>query len=112
MDQLPLDLIDRILTYLPDFDTLFATILVSKSIYNVYKIRPTSIKAFVTVNIVGPSVKQAMALSAIEDRSGAEFYEEEHVKFYADSRRQGAALLERAKTLASFEALFCRRFAL
>lgn len=110
MNQLPLDLIDRILTSLPDFDTLCATILVSKSIYNVFKIRPTSIKASVTFNIAGPSAKQAMALSNIQWDLTVEFYEEDNIKDYPSCRVQGTQLLERAHIVASFEALFSRRF--
>ncbi|EIM83488.1 uncharacterized protein STEHIDRAFT_123904 [Stereum hirsutum FP-91666 SS1] len=110
MDQLPLDLIDRILTSLPDFDTLCATILVSKSIYNVFKIRPTSIKASVTFNIAGPSAKQAMALSNIQWDRTVEFYEEANIKDYPSCRVQGTQLLDRANIVASFEALFSRRY--
>lgn len=110
MEQLPLDLIDRILTSLPDFHTLFATILVSKSIYNVFKIRPTSIKASVTFNVAGPSMKQAMALSNIQWDPAVEFYEEDNIKGYPTCRVQGRQLLDRAYVVASFEALFSRRF--
>lgn len=112
MDQLPLDLIDRILTYLPNFDTLFDTVLVSKKIYGVFSARPTSIKAAVAVNTVGPSVQQAMALSNIEWDSDVEFYEEDNTKLYPKRREQGMQLWERARIVALFEDFFSRRFAM
>ena len=113
MDRLPADLIDRILTYLPDFDTLFSTILVSKSIYNVFKIRPSSIKAAVTDNVVGPCVKQAMALSNLQwspSNDKVSIYNEDNAPSYPAHRQQGKQLLECARVVASFKNLFSRRF--
>lgn len=112
MDQLPHDLIDRILTYLPDFDTLLSAILVSRSIYSVFKARPSSIKVAITINIAGPSVKQAMALSNLQwGLSNDEAYDEDNTPSYPTHLQQGEQLLEQARVVASFETLFSRRFA-
>lgn len=64
LNSLPLDddIVDRILTFLPDFSTLGATILASKHIYNVFKIHPNSIIRAVAYNITGPALPQAIRL--------------------------------------------------
>ena len=41
--QLPADLIDRILAFMADFETLWAAVQVNKQVYGVFRTRPTSI---------------------------------------------------------------------
>ncbi|KAF8073608.1 hypothetical protein FPV67DRAFT_1478596 [Lyophyllum atratum] len=62
LNSLPLDddIIDRILTFLPDYSTLRMTILSSKSFYNVFKVHPNSILRAVSYNLVGPALPQAI----------------------------------------------------
>lgn len=54
------DIVDRILTWLPDFYTLKSTILVSKSIHTVFEAHPKSIIRAVAYNLVGPALPQAL----------------------------------------------------
>lgn len=60
--SLPLDddIIDRILTFLPSFSTLGATILASKHFHSVFKTHPNSVLRAVAYNIAGPVLPQAM----------------------------------------------------
>jgi hypothetical protein len=62
LGALPLDddIIDRILTFLPDFSALRATILASKQFHTVFKTHPNSIIRAVAYNITGPALPQAM----------------------------------------------------
>ncbi|KAF9464131.1 hypothetical protein BDZ94DRAFT_1257074 [Collybia nuda] len=64
LTSLPLDddIIDLVLTFLPNFPALGATILASKQIYNIFKIHPNSIIRAVAYNITGPALPQAMRL--------------------------------------------------
>ena len=59
---LPLDddIINRVLTLSPDFDSLKATILATKAFYGVYKAHPNSIRRAVAENVVGPALPQAL----------------------------------------------------
>ena len=60
---LPSDVLDRILTSVPDFDTLSAVLQTSKSLfYDVFQHRPRSIVRSVAYNVVGPALPQAMRL--------------------------------------------------
>ncbi|KIJ60910.1 hypothetical protein HYDPIDRAFT_116592 [Hydnomerulius pinastri MD-312] len=56
------DLVDRILTSLPDFSSLVSTILTSKAVYAVYKAHPTSIQRAVAYNLVGSALPEALRL--------------------------------------------------
>jgi hypothetical protein len=48
------DVIDCVLTSLPDFATLFSTILVSKSFYQVFQAHPSSTLISVAATQIGP----------------------------------------------------------
>ena len=50
------DIIDCVLTSLPDFATLASTILVSKSFYRVFQAHPNSILTSVAATQIGPEV--------------------------------------------------------
>ena len=52
------DIIDCVLTSLPDFTTLFSTILVSRSFYEVFRAHPTSTLASVAATLIGSEVLQ------------------------------------------------------
>ncbi|KAJ7078655.1 hypothetical protein C8R44DRAFT_654481 [Mycena epipterygia] len=54
------DIIDRVLTFLPDFKTLQAAILCSKSLYSVFATHPHSIVEAVAFNLIGPALLSAM----------------------------------------------------
>ncbi|KAJ7720094.1 hypothetical protein DFH07DRAFT_972738 [Mycena maculata] len=60
--SLPLDddLVDRVLTFSPNFCTLYAIILVCKSIHSVFSARPASITRAVAYNICGPALPDAV----------------------------------------------------
>lgn len=62
LSSLPLDddIIDRILIFLPNYSTLRATILSSKSFYNVFKNHPNSILRAVSYNVTGPALPEAL----------------------------------------------------
>lgn len=57
---LPDDVIDRVLTFLPDFLSLQAAILSSMQFYGVFRTHPNSIIYAVAFNLVGPSLPQAI----------------------------------------------------
>ncbi|KAJ7274243.1 hypothetical protein C8J57DRAFT_1315006 [Mycena rebaudengoi] len=64
LSALPLDddVIDRLLTFSPDFEALQATILASKSIYSVFRTHPNSIVKAVAYNLVGPALLTALSV--------------------------------------------------
>jgi hypothetical protein len=62
LSSLPLDddIIDRILTFLPSFSALGATLLASKRFHTVFKTHPNSVLRAVAYNVTGPALPQAM----------------------------------------------------
>ena len=62
LDSLPLDVIDRILLFLPTFSALRAILLSSKSFNTIFKHHPNSIIRAIAYNITGPALPQAMRL--------------------------------------------------
>ncbi|KAK1235944.1 hypothetical protein PQX77_000811 [Marasmius sp. AFHP31] len=60
------DTINHMLTFLPDFDSLKATILATRLFYNVYKAHPNSIRRAVAANVVGRALPEA--LRVVRDR--------------------------------------------
>ncbi|KAJ6629810.1 hypothetical protein B0H10DRAFT_2428161 [Mycena sp. CBHHK59/15] len=54
------DIVDRIMTFCPDFSSLHATARVSKRFYRVYQTHPKSITRAVAYNVVGPALPQAL----------------------------------------------------
>ncbi|KAF8188463.1 hypothetical protein K438DRAFT_2019265 [Mycena galopus ATCC 62051] len=62
LNALPLedDILDRIMTFFPTFDTLRAAMLVSKAFYRVFQAHPKSITWAVSYNVVGPALPQAL----------------------------------------------------
>ncbi|KAJ7145255.1 hypothetical protein C8R46DRAFT_1360100 [Mycena filopes] len=56
------DILDRVLTFLPDFSSLQATILSSKAAYTVFAAHPHSIVRAVAQNLLGPAILSAIHL--------------------------------------------------
>lgn len=54
------DIIDRILTFLPNFSALGAAVLASKHFHTVFRTHPTSVFRAVAYNVTGPVLPQAM----------------------------------------------------
>ncbi|KAK6996804.1 hypothetical protein R3P38DRAFT_3627815 [Favolaschia claudopus] len=54
------DILDRILTFCPTFQTLQSTMITSKSFYRVFQTHPKSITRAVAYNAVGPALPQAL----------------------------------------------------
>ncbi|KAF8073538.1 hypothetical protein FPV67DRAFT_751678 [Lyophyllum atratum] len=69
LNSLPLDddIIERILTFLPNFPTLLATISSSRSFYNLFKNHPNSILRAVAYNLTGPALPQAIRVLRYSD---------------------------------------------
>ncbi|KAJ7652780.1 hypothetical protein DFH06DRAFT_1093806 [Mycena polygramma] len=73
--SLPLDddVIDRILGFCPEFDTLLALLSTCKTIHSVFNARPRSITRAVAYNVAGPALADAVrALRPGKDRSTEE----------------------------------------
>lgn len=58
--ELAADIIDRILTSVPDFSTLSTSIRISKQVYDVFQARPKSIILAVAYNVCGPALPDAL----------------------------------------------------
>ncbi|KAK7055609.1 hypothetical protein R3P38DRAFT_3304799 [Favolaschia claudopus] len=54
------DILDRILTFCPTFQTLQSTMITSKTFYRVFQTHPKSITRAVAYNAVGPALPQAL----------------------------------------------------
>ncbi|KDQ62628.1 hypothetical protein JAAARDRAFT_30540 [Jaapia argillacea MUCL 33604] len=63
------DLVDRILTLLPDFSSLRSAIRISKAVHQVFQRRPNSIIRAVAENLVGPSLPQALRVARLQQHS-------------------------------------------
>ncbi|KZT19513.1 hypothetical protein NEOLEDRAFT_944641 [Neolentinus lepideus HHB14362 ss-1] len=57
------DLVDCVLRFLTDFDSLSSLMLVSKQVYDVYNRHPVSIVRSVAYSEVGPALPQALRLA-------------------------------------------------
>lgn len=68
--ELPLDIIHRILTSLPNFQSLGAAILSCKGAHGVFQAHPKAITTAVGTNIVGPAWCQALDLVAYREMHG------------------------------------------
>ncbi|KAF9220579.1 hypothetical protein BS17DRAFT_786780 [Gyrodon lividus] len=54
------DLVDHILTSLPDFTTLTSTIVICRAVHNVYRAHPNSVQRAVAYNLVGETLPDAV----------------------------------------------------
>lgn len=62
LSSLPFDVCDRLLTSLPDFQTLRCTVLTSKNLQEAYEIHKGSIRYAVAFNEVGTALEHALLL--------------------------------------------------
>ncbi len=63
LENLPLDVRDRLLCVLPDFPTLRAAVLSCKSVHDTYALRKKSIFDEVAKNEAGPAMRYAVAVA-------------------------------------------------
>lgn len=108
LSLLPLDddIVDRILTFLPDFSTLGAIILTSQHFYNVFKIHSNSIIRAVAYNITGPALPQAISLLRSPSEPNA-WLETDPVSPITGLEAQ--SLVKNATVVAALENLFSSR---
>ncbi|KAH7908373.1 hypothetical protein BJ138DRAFT_1068928 [Hygrophoropsis aurantiaca] len=108
------DVTDRILSSLPDVDTLHSAILASKSIYNVFHDRPHSTTRAVVCNQIGPALPQALRLVRCERaniclRPVNELPGEDELFKSPITPEEVRMLVEKAKVVDALEDLFsCR----
>lgn len=68
--HLPADVVDRVLTFLPDFKSLSAALRTNKRhIYEVFQAHPKSIVLAIAHGVVGPALPQAVRMILIFDRT-------------------------------------------
>ena len=119
LSRLSSDVIDIILTAVPDFATLLSVILVSKHIHSVFETRPNSIIRIVAENQVGHGVlPQALRVVRLgvdaSQQSEAEIQvanlpEEKDVLAQQITRQEAAALARNARVANTLEVLFSLR---
>ncbi|KAG0706517.1 hypothetical protein DFH29DRAFT_1066851 [Suillus ampliporus] len=109
------DVVSYILTSLPDFRCLEATILTSKSIHNVFQQHPRSIVRSVAYNLVGPALPQALRLVRC---SNAQLYskpvgellcEDDIHKNSVLSNKEIMSLMAISSSIQELEGVFSRR---
>ncbi|KAK7694337.1 hypothetical protein QCA50_001520 [Cerrena zonata] len=89
-EDLPSDIVDRILMSIPDFTTLSAALLTSKAhVYNVYQAHPKSVFHAVAYNITGPAIRQALCVAKMAEEAEALYDEESD-----DSDEQATVIVE------------------
>ncbi|KAJ3490514.1 hypothetical protein NLI96_g1395 [Meripilus lineatus] len=126
--DLPIDILDRILTFLPDFKTLSAVLRTSKHhFYQVFQVHPKSIVLSIAYGIVGPSLPYAIKAQLIADgpspirragtdtddnvwsRSVAVFVEDRDLKDCVFTRSMAQCISEQAAAHWELEDLFSHR---
>ncbi|KAK1235943.1 hypothetical protein PQX77_000810 [Marasmius sp. AFHP31] len=108
------DIINHVLTSLPDFDSLKATILSTKSFYNVYKAHPNSIRRAVAENVVGPALPEALRVVRHHDPEESETEDEDASEGETDANapirnEEISELAENAKMFRALEDVFSLR---
>lgn len=111
------DVIDHILTSLPDFDTYSAAIRTSKQIYNTWQKHPKSINREVAWNVAGPALPSALRLVRFirmvdQDASAAHALQDEAPVTSdtdIDPGTEGLMLQHHAQIFQHLEDLFSRR---
>ncbi|KAF7789218.1 hypothetical protein EIP86_000159 [Pleurotus ostreatoroseus] len=104
--DLPLDLLDRVLMYLPDFNTLSSVLKTCKSIYGVFQAHPKSIVQAIAFNIVGPALPEAVRLIAYEQDSSPAEDDSEDGSVPPFSRSDTVILSDNASVVSRLEALY------
>ncbi|GBE78054.1 hypothetical protein SCP_0109360 [Sparassis crispa] len=104
------DALDRVLTFLSDFNTLSAAILIDKNIYHVFQARPKSILRAVAYNAVGPALPAALRLAKNEESPTEPPAEDQltgtDVRF---NRAEADRIVAGATVISGFEDLFSWR---
>jgi hypothetical protein len=121
---LPPDLIDLLLSVLPDLRSLAAFVQVSKRVHYIYQARFRSIRTTVAVNEVGDAFPQAIRLArfqkeydgnALRKLNVEEYYlmapEETKLSMTVVDWKEAAILSKNAKILKHFELFYSRRYA-
>lgn len=127
--DLPIDILDRVLTFLPDFKTLSAVLRTSKHhFYQVFQVHPKSIVLSIAYGIVGPSLPYAIKAQLIADgpspirragtdtddnvwsRSVAVFVEDRDLKDCVFTRSMAQCISEQAAAHWELEDLFSHRY--
>ncbi|KAI0044379.1 hypothetical protein FA95DRAFT_1597442 [Auriscalpium vulgare] len=112
LDRLSLDVVDIILTSLPDFSTLWSTIQVSQHVHGVFKARPTSIMTAVAHSQLGPHLSEAIRIVRLK-HAGADaqspLLNDEGPETAVSDWRVARALETVATTVKAYEIMFSRR---
>lgn len=114
-EDLPTDIVDRILIFIPDLSTLSAALLTSKGyIYNVYQAHPNSIFQAVAYNITGPALSQALRVAKFEKTAPGVYdkvpNEQQAIKKLLHDKKVTSTLLRNANVVNKLEAAFSRRY--
>ncbi|KAI0786088.1 hypothetical protein C8Q75DRAFT_774034 [Abortiporus biennis] len=124
LTELPTDIIDRILTFLPDYRSLASALRSSKAtFYATFQVHPKSIIKAIANNIAGPTLPQALrrleAQKLIEEQNGADHDydllttlpdEAQILEQVSIDRSIGHFLAVNAQTVRSLEDLFSIRY--
>ena len=112
-EDLPVDIVDRILVFIPDFPTLRAALLTSKNyIYNVYQEHPNSIFQSVASSVSGAALRQALISTQWAKSPGAmdDLPDEEAPIEILLSNNVVVSTLERnAEIVSTLEVFYSRR---
>ena len=100
--DLPLDVIDRLLMVLTDFQSLSSLLQTCKLVYGTFQNHPKSIIRAVAENIIGPALPEAALLLAEHDDSFSL-----ETLLSNPSRSEVTLLCSNASPVATLEELFC-----
>ncbi|KAJ8081063.1 hypothetical protein PM082_017904 [Marasmius tenuissimus] len=111
LNGLPLDddILNQILNHLPDFDSLKATILSTKSFYNVYNAHPNSIRRAVAKNVVGPALPEALRVVRHHDPDDEDAPEGDTDESAPITNGEISELVENARLFGALEDVFSLR---
>ncbi|KAI0322318.1 hypothetical protein OF83DRAFT_1094673 [Amylostereum chailletii] len=120
LDKTSPDVIDLLLSYIPNLRSLCSTIVVSKSVYNVYKTRPRSITKAVAFNEIGTTLPDATRLCHLQLRSLRELSSQDDSELTSNKKTeeedigpanwsQAKILSENATVIHQLEVFFSQR---
>ena len=120
LSSLSMDIIDTLLTAVPDFATLLSTVLASRDIHRVFETRPNSIIRAVAENQVGADVlPQALTVVRLPEDAYSKSKAQSLVECLPDekdmiaqqiTRQEASALARNARVASGLEALFSIRY--
>ena len=105
--DLPLDVIDRVLTLLQDFDTLAVALKTCKRVYDVFQGHPKSIVREVAMNVTGPLLPEALRLYRLVD--GVQEDEKDVLEDPDLTREEATGISEHARVMRELEDLYSMR---